>query len=111
MNAIKSIIVSFLRTVRNTSYAEYINWTDISKTFTESLKYHTQTIEVSTLVTQRLMLKLDKDGMLIEHKMQVIQRLAEQIIEKGCYELTEEVEGDCFKNTYRVHILIDRGLR
>lgn len=111
MNAIKSIIVSFLRTVRRTSYAEYVNWPDISKTFIESLKYHTETIEISSLVNQRLMVNLDKDQILIEHKINAIKILAEQIINKGYYELTEEIEYDCFKNTYRVHILIDRGLR
>lgn len=111
MNAVKSIIVSFLRTVRDTSYAGYVNWPDISNRFTEALKYHTQTISVSTLVDQRLITRLEKDQILMEHKRNAITKLAEAIVENGFYELVEEVENGYFKNTYKVHVLIDRGLR
>lgn len=111
MNAIKSILVSFLRSTRSTHYAEFINWHDVSQTFTEALKYHTQTISVTTSMDQRLIARLDKKQILMENKINAITRLAETIIENGCYELEEEVENGYFKNTYKVHVLIDRGLR
>jgi hypothetical protein len=111
VSPISSVIANIIIRVNQTeSHYPWIK--DLLRTIKSCLEYHTQVLYVDTFLSRDALVCYNNVEMIKEdQKHQAILNMAEEIINSGFYETIQEVDEGGMKTRYKIHILIDRGIK
>lgn len=108
MNPIVSIIRLFQRITSN-ELGIYPNMSLLSNNLKEALERHTMTLTVDVFTDDVVYMNLEQKMVNSINKEKAIQKLAQEIIENGVYEIKEEKTLTGYKTTYTINFIKDMG--